>query len=144
MRRLLGADYDNTKMFVFHFTAVPGPVRGLAVSFLSEEATYNSSSRTFSIAANISWQLPQFPNGEIVAYSYRLVETGGVVVIENMNTTALSVVQNTTVSPFTNYTATVVAYTSAGSGDSVMQVVLSPEAGIVTIWISWHMGTGGH
>jgi len=66
------------------------------------------------------------------------METGGVVVIRNMNTTALSVVQNATVSPFTNYTATVVAYTSAGSGDSVMQVVLSPEAGTVTIWISWH------
>lgn len=127
---------------MFHFTAVPGPVRGLALSFLSEAAAYNSSSRTFIIAVNISWQQPRYPNGDIVAYSYRLMETGGVVVIRNMNTTDLSVVQNATVFPFTNYTTTVVAYTSAGSGDSVMQVVLSPEAGIVTIWISCHLYHG--
>jgi len=52
-------------------------------------------------------------------------------IITDTNTTdlGLSVVQNVTVSPFTNYTATVVAYTTAGSGDSVMEAALSPEAG---------------
>ena len=67
----------------------------------------------------------------IVAYSYRLVETAGNTVIEDINTTSLEVVKSVTVSAFVNYTATVVAYTSAGSGDSVMQVAVSPEAGIV-------------
>ena len=67
----------------------------------------------------------------IVAYSYRLVETAGNTVIEDINTTSLEVVKSVTVSAFVNYTATVVAYTSAGSGDSVMQVAVSPEAGTV-------------
>ena len=58
------------------------------------------------------------------------METGGDAVIEDTNTTNLIVTERVTVSPFTNYTATVVAYTNAGSGDSVMQVAVSPDAGI--------------
>ena len=53
--------------------------------------------------------------------------------IEVTNTTDLTVVETVIVSPFTNYTATVVAYTNAGSGDSVMQVAVSPEAGLSEI-----------
>ena len=45
------------------------------------------------------------------------------------NITGLSVEESVIVTPFTNYTATVVAFTSAGSGESVMEVALSPEAG---------------
>ena len=65
-------------------------------------------------------------------YNYRLVETnadGRVVIHGNATNTKLSVEHNVTVSPFTNYTATVVAFTSVGSGDSAAQVALSPEAG---------------
>ena len=49
-------------------------------------------------------------------------------IVIDANTTDTSVQQSVTVSPFTNYTATVVAFTSAGSGDSVMEIALSPEA----------------
>ena len=65
-------------------------------------------------------------------YNFTLVEMNadGRVVIDGSTTnTELSVEQNVTVSPFTNYTVTVVAFTSAGMGDSVMEVALSPEAG---------------
>ena len=65
-------------------------------------------------------------------YNYSLVETNGagrVVIAGNTTDTELFVERNVTVSPFTNYTATVVAFTSAGSGDSVMEIALSPEAG---------------
>ena len=70
----------------------------------------------------------------ILEYSYRLEETANTnnVIIEDTNTTdpsVLLVLDSVTVSPFTNYTATVVAYTSAGGGDSVMEIALSPEAG---------------
>ena len=64
-------------------------------------------------------------------YNFSLVETNadGRVVIDGSTTnTELSVVQNVTVSLFTNYTATVVAFTSAGRGEPVTQVALSPEA----------------
>ena len=70
-------------------------------------------------------------------YNYRLVEINGRVVIDgNTANTDVSVVQNVTVSPFTNYTATVVAFTSEGSGDagmgeSAVRVSQSPEAGNV-------------
>ena len=50
-------------------------------------------------------------------------------IVIDANTADTSVQRSVTVSPFTNYTATVVAFTSAGSGDSVMRVALSPEAG---------------
>ena len=58
----------------------------------------------------------------------------GRALIEYMNTTNLSVEHNITVSPFTNYTATVVAFTSAGRGDSVMEIALSPEAGKLVVF----------
>ena len=100
---------------------------------MEDSATYNSTLRTFDISVNISWQQPQYSNGEITAYSYRLVETSNpsVEIITDTNTTdlGLSVVQSVTVSPFTNYTATVVAYTSAGSGETSTEVTVSPEAG---------------
>ena len=108
----------------------PSPVQNLTVTFLSESATYNSMTRTYDITVNISWQPPEYPNGETVMYNYRLVETNGPIILD-MNTTQLFIQRSVMVAPFTNYTVTVVAYTSAGSGDSVMEVALSPEAGNV-------------
>ena len=102
------------------------------VTFLSESAIYTDATRTYYIPVSISWQTPQYPNGEIITYHYSLVEANApsTVIISDTNTseTVLSIEHNVTVSPFTNYTATVVAFTSAGGGESVMQVVLSPEA----------------
>ena len=87
----------------------------------------------YGITVSISWQPPQYPNGQIIAYSYRLVGTTApnITIIPDMNTTRLCVQQCVMVSPFTNYTANVVAFTSAGGGDSVMEIALSPEAGNV-------------
>ena len=65
-------------------------------------------------------------------YNYSLVETNGagrVVIAGNITDAELFVERNVTVSPFTNHTATVVAFTNVGSGDSVMEIALSPEAG---------------
>ena len=106
------------------------PVQNLTVTFLSEPSTYNSTTRTYNLPVSISWQPPRYPNGQITVYSYKLVETNatGRVLISYTTTTNLSVEHNVIVSPFTNYTATVVAFTTAGEGDSVMEVVLSPEA----------------
>ena len=114
-------------------STAPGPVQNLMVSFLSDSATYNSTTRIYGISVNISWQPPQYPNGEIVAYGYRLVGTTApnITIIPNMNTTRLCVQRCVMVSPFTNYTATVVAFTRAGRGESVMEVAISPEAGNV-------------
>ena len=56
------------------------------------------------------------------------METNENFTVISANITELSVEESVTVSPFTNYTATVVAFTSVGSGEPVMEVVLSPEA----------------
>ena len=84
----------------------------------------------YNLNVNISWGPPSNPNGVILGYNYSLMETSNSnnVIIEYTNTALLSVEHNVTVAPFTNYTATVVAFTSAGSGESVMNVALSPEA----------------
>ena len=111
------------------FTA-PGPVQNLTVRFLSESSTYNSTTRTYNLPVNISWQPPQYPNGQITTYNYRLVETNeNETIVIDANATGTSVEQSVMVAPFTSYTATVVAFTRAGGGDSVMEVALSPEAG---------------
>jgi len=106
------------------------------VTFVEDSAIYNSTSRTYNILVRISWQQPLYSNGELITYSYRLVETSNpsIVIITDTNTTdvGLSVVRNVTVSPFTNYTATVVAYTSAGRGETSTVVTISREAGILT------------
>ena len=64
------------------------------------------------------------------------METGatGRALIEYTDTTNLSVEHNVTVSPFTSYTATVVAFTRAGRGESVIEVALSPEAGTLMVF----------
>ena len=62
------------------------------------------------------------------------METNGSVLIEYTNTTNLSAERNVTVSPFTNYTATVVAFTSASSGDTASEMVTSPEAGKLVVF----------
>ena len=102
------------------------------VTFLSEPAIYTDATRTYYLPVTISWQPPEYPNGGIITYRYSLVETNApsTVIISDTNTsgTDLFVERNVTVSPFTNYTATVVAFTRAGSGEPVTQVALSPEA----------------
>ena len=49
-------------------------------------------------------------------------------IVIDANTTDTSVQQSVTVSPFTNYSATVVAFTSVGGGESVIEIALYPEA----------------
>ena len=91
----------------------------------------------YNLNVTISWEAPSNPNGVILGYNYSLMETSNSsnVIIEYTNTTMLSVQQSVMVAPFTNYTATVVAFTSEGSGEPVMEVALSPEASTLSIAI---------
>ena len=105
-------------------------MRNVELVFL-EPANFSRASRMYNLNVNISWEAPSNPNGVILGYNYSLMETSNSsnVIIEYTNTTMLSVQQSVMVAPFTNYTATVVAFTSAGRGEPVMEVALSPEAG---------------
>ena len=118
-------------MNYFIFITAPGPVQNLRIGYTAELTNFNRLSRMYDLNITISWEVPFDPRGVIQTYSYCLVETNhpNNVIIENTNTSLLSVEQSVTVSPFTNYTATVVAFTSAGMGESAVRVSLSPEAG---------------
>ena len=115
----------------FIFITAPGPVQNLRVGYTAVLTNFNRSSRMYDLNVTISWEAPFDPRGVIQSYSYSLVETNppNNVIIEDTNTSLLSAEQSVTVSPFTNYTATVVAYTSAGMGESAVRVSQSPEAG---------------
>ena len=122
----LGCSYVCYSLFTI-FT-VPGPVRNVELMFL-EPLNFNSESRMYELNVTISWEAPLELRGNIQRYNYRLVETDNAMnIVIDDNTADMSVERNVTVFPYTNYTATVVAFTSAGMGDSVMEVALSPEA----------------
>ena len=106
-------------------------MQNLSVMYTAELTDFNSESRMYDLNVTISWEAPSEPRGRILEYSYRLVETANTdnVIIEDTNTSLLSVVESVTVSPYTNYTGTVIAYTSAGRGDPTIEISLSPEAG---------------
>ena len=129
-----GSDCKGLPLFCLYLFTVPGPVRNLNVEYTAELTDFNRSSRMYDLIVTISWEAPLEPNGVIRDYTYRLVKTDDTsnIVIQNTSTTNQSVVESVTVAPYTNYTVTVVAFTSAGSGDSVMEVALSPEAGKFT------------
>ena len=104
-------------------------MQNLSVGYTADLTNFNRLSRMYDLNVTISWEAPFDPRGVIQTYSYSLVETNSNnVIIEDTNTSLLSVERNVILSPFTNYTATVVAFTSAGSGEPVTQVALSPEA----------------
>ena len=73
----------------------------------------------------------------IITYTYQLEDSDANkrVLIGNTTATNLSVQENVTVFPYTNYTATVVALTSEGSGDAAIEVVTSPEAGKLDVFL---------
>ena len=84
----------------------------------------------YTLPVRITWDPPLEPNGIILQYEYKLEQSNGVeVIIPLANTTETSVEQNVTVSPFTNYTLMVQAFTSGGGGPIVSITGLSPEAG---------------
>ena len=129
-----GSDCKGLPLSCLYLFTVPGPVQNLRVGYTAELTDFNRSSRMYDLNVTISWDTPLEPNGVILDYTYRLVKTDDTsnIIIQNTSTTNQSVEESVTVAPFTNYTATVVAFTGAGMGDSVMQVALSPEAGKFT------------
>ena len=70
------------------------------VSFM-DSATFDNVTRTYNLPVSISWQPPEFPNGEIITYNFRLVETNVNDTVISANITGLSVQQSVMVAPIT-------------------------------------------
>ena len=73
-----------------------------------------------------------YPNGVIQTYRvtvYRTDDSSDIIFYDS-TVTDISVMPSVMVLPFTNYTVTVAASTSAGEGEGETFIVESPEAGI--------------
>ena len=83
-----------------------------------------------TVTLDISWSEPVFPNGVILSYEVIVTETSdSSVVVHEVNVTDTGVMPSVMVLPFTNYTVTVAASTSAGPGAGASTTAVSPEAG---------------
>ena len=83
-----------------------------------------------NVTLNISWSQPLYPNGDILSYEVIVTQTSDPsVVIYGENVTDTEVMPSVMVLPFTDYTVSVAASTSAGQGDEDTVTVESPEAG---------------
>ena len=110
-------------------SAEPSPVNGLTASF-SEQTTLNSTTRVLTVDIDISWSLPAFQNGMVTFYEVTVFEEGtNTLVYSNNSITDLNVTESVMVLPFTDYTVSVSASTSAGQGDEATFSVESPQAG---------------
>ena len=94
-------------------------------------ASFNPSSRMYTLDIVITWDEPSNPNGIITFYEVNVTQTddSGIVVYSNSSLPVPNVTESVMVLPFTNYTVTVAASTSAGQGDEVAINIESPEAG---------------
>jgi hypothetical protein len=110
--------------------AEPGKVSNLNVTFDTTGFPSVSANRMYSLDLNIAWDEPINPNGVITSYEVTVTQTdnSSVIVYTDDSLTVTSVTQSVMVLPFTNYTVTVTASTSAGQGDNVTDTVTAPEA----------------
>ena len=102
----------------------------LDVSFDSTGSSYDADMRMYTLDMTVTWEQPIYPNG-VVSYEVTVTQTdnSSVIVYSDDSLTVTSVTQSVMVLPYTNYTVTVTASTSAGEGDPKSIVELSPEAG---------------
>ena len=117
-------------MKIFPLSA-PSQVENSDAMFVISGSTFNPTDRMYTLDINIEWIEPINPNGVITAYSVTVYQTDNSsdVVYSNDTVTDLAVTESVMVLPFTNYTVTVAASTSAGQGDETTIIILSPEAG---------------
>ena len=115
---------------IFLLIAAPGQVGNLSVLFNSTGSSFDRVTRMYTLVIDIAWDVPVNANGVITSYEVTVTQTDNPsVIVYSDNVTVTGVTQSVMVLPFTNYTVTVTASTSAGQGDPESVVELSPEAG---------------
>ena len=105
-------------------------MENLVASFNESGAVFVSATQTYTINVDILWDIPTYPNGVVIAYTVMVYQSGDSEdVVYSGSVTDLNVTESVMVLPFTNYTVSVSASTSAGQGDETTTIILSPEAG---------------
>ena len=82
---------------------------------------------------SVSWKPPTSPNG-IVSYQVDIRETSllsndDIVILSVSNVTELELLVEYSIKPYSLYTTDVTSYTSAGSGETEMVTIQTPEEG---------------
>ena len=85
----------------------------------------------YTLDMMITWDEPTYTNGIITFYEVTVsrADDPNDIVYTNGTLTVTSVTPSVMVLPFTDYTVTVAASTSAGQGENIGVTELSPEAG---------------
>ena len=114
---------------------MPGQVESLNGSFISSGAVFDSDSRMYDLTLEVEWDEPTYPNGIIVSYNVTVFRTANSsdAVFSDESLMVTSATPSVMVLPFTNYTVSVAASTSAGQGDENSVTIESPEAGMYSI-----------
>ena len=105
-------------------------MQDLQASF-GASTNFNSTSRVHTLDVVITWNEPTTLNGVITFYEVNVTQTddSSIAVYSNDRLNVLSITESVMVLPFTNYTVTVAASTSAGQGEGTSITIKSPEAG---------------
>ena len=84
-----------------------------------------------TIDITISWIEPEYPNGVIQNYSVTVYQTSNIssVVYTGDSVTDSNITETVNVLPYTDYTVSVAASTSAGQGEKDSIIERSPQAG---------------
>ena len=117
----------NACLHVFFSFAEPGQVRNLDANFST--GTFNPTTRMYTLNISVEWNEPTYPNGDITSYSVIVYQTENSSDIYSDTLALTYVTQSVMVLPFTNYTVTVAASTSARQGEGTSITIESPEAG---------------
>ena len=93
---------------------------------------YDPTTQILTADITITWTQPMYPNGVIQTYSVTVFETANPSNMVYNDSTLIdpNVMTSVMVLPFTNYTVSVAASTSAGQGEEDTVTVESPEAGM--------------
>ena len=115
-------------MNFFLFNTAPGSVGNINVSF-NVGSTFNTATHMYILDITISWEEPINPRGEITSYEVTVAQSdnSSAIIYTSDSLTVTSLTQSVMVLPFTNYTVTVTASTSAGQGDPDSVIILSPK-----------------
>ena len=116
-------------MKIFPLSA-PSQVENIDAMFVISGSTFNPTDRIYTLDINIEWNEPIYPNGVITAYNVTVYQTNDSSDVVYSNDTVIDIAVSGTVMvpPFTNYTVTVAASTSAGQGDETTIIIPSPDA----------------
>ena len=113
-------------LYPIHSTA-PGQVGNIRI--INLQLNLISTSQIYTLVVLISWNEPIKPNGVITSYEVTVAQTDNSNILANDSVTLPVVMLTLMPQPFTNYTVTVTASTSAGRGEDTTITYESPEAG---------------